>query len=197
MRAFLLSAVLLAAPLAAMAKPAEWSEGAQATLDRGRPFVEVKPDPDGSSGVIRAAIDVAAPQAVVWAVMTDCDLAPKMVANLKTCRILDRDPQGRWDIREEVSKMTFRPSVRTVYREDFEPIRRMTFHSTGGDLKVFEGEWRLEQRGDLVRVTYEARVAAPFSVPGWVARLALRHDVPMALLALRREAMARGAQAPP
>ena len=56
---------------------------------------------------------------------------------------------------------------------------------------MFEGEWRLEPHGDLVRVTYEARVAAPFSVPGWVARLALRHDVPMALLALRREAMAR------
>ena len=55
--------------------------------------------------------------------------------------------------------------------------------------------WTLEPHGDQVRVTYEARVAAPFAVPGWVARLALRHDVPMALLALRREAMAR-AQTP-
>jgi hypothetical protein len=58
-------------------------------------------------------------------------------------------------------------------------------------LRVFEGEWRLEPRGGLVRVTYQATVAAPFAVPGWVARIALRHDVPMALLALRREAMAR------
>ena len=56
--------------------------------------------------------------------MTDCDLAPKMVAKLKSCRILERDPQGRWDIREEVSQMTFMPSVRTVYREDFEPPQR-------------------------------------------------------------------------
>ena len=72
----------------------------------------------------------------------------------------------------------------------------MAFHRTGGDLKVFEGEWQLEPHGDEVRVTYQARVAAPFAVPGWVARLALRHDVPQALLALRREAMARAPGAP-
>jgi polyketide cyclase/dehydrase/lipid transport protein len=188
MRTLLLAAALLAAsPAVAMDLPAR----AEATLERGRPYVEVKADPDGSSGVIFAAIDVAAPQAVVWAVMTNCELAPKMVDNLKSCRIVERDPAGRWDIREQVSKGGLLPSVRTVYREDFEPPRRMTFHRTGGDLDVLEGEWRLEPHGDDVRVTYEARVAAPFSVPGWVARLALRHDVPMALLALRREAMAR------
>jgi|SRR5579859_4377909 hypothetical protein len=176
---------------AAPALGVELPERAQAALERGRPYVEVKPGPDGSSGVILAAIDVAAPQAVVWSVMTDCDLAPKMVANLKSCRILDRDPQGRWDIREEITRMTFMPSVRTVYREDFDPPDGMAFHRTDGDLKVLEGEWRLAPHGDQVRVTYEARVAAPFAVPGWVARIALRHDVPMALLALRREAMAR------
>jgi hypothetical protein len=116
-----------------------------------------------------------------------------MVPNLKSCRILERDPQGRWDIREEVTKTTLTPSVRTVYREDFDPPRQMTFHRTGGDLKVLEGQWRLEPRGGQVRVTYEARVAAPFSVPGWAARIALRHDVHTALLALRREAVARNA----
>jgi carbon monoxide dehydrogenase subunit G len=183
----LIAALLVASSAGAVDLP----ERAEAALDRGQPWVEVRPDADGRSGVIRAAIDVAAPQGVVWSVMTDCDLAPKLVPRLKSCRILERDPQGRWDIREEVSRPTFTPSVRTVYREDFEPNRQMNFHRTGGDLTVFEGEWRLEPHGDGVRVTYEARVAAPFAVPGWVARLALRHDVPMALLALRREAMAR------
>jgi uncharacterized membrane protein len=189
MRRSLLIATLLAA--AASADAADLPERALTALDHGRPYVEVKPDADGSSGVILAAIDVAAPQAAVWSVMTDCDLAPKMVANLKSCRILERDPQGRWDIREEVTKMTLTPSVRTVYREDFDPPKSMVFHRTDGDLKVLEGEWRLAQHGDQVRVTYEARVAAPFAVPGWAARIAMRRDVPLALLALRREAMAR------
>ena len=194
MRALVLTAILLAA---GPARALELTPRAEALLDRGRPYAEVTPGPDGSSGVIRAAIDIAAPQAAVWAVMTDCELAPRMVANLKSCRIVERDPQGRWDVREQISKGGFIPSVRSVFREDFEPPDRMSFHAVGGDLKLLEGEWRLAPHGDEVRVTYEARVAAPFSVPGWIARLALRHDVPAALLALRRESMARAAQATP
>jgi hypothetical protein len=189
MRALLLTGALMTA--AAPAWAVDLPERAREVLAHGRPYVDVEPGPDGTSGVIVAAIDVAASQAVVWTVMTDCELATKMVANLKSCRILDRDPQGRWDIREEITRTTLTPSVRTVYREDFDPPRQMTFHRTGGDLKVLEGQWRLEPLGGQVRVTYEARVAAPFSVPGWVARIALRHDVHVALLALRREAMAR------
>jgi hypothetical protein len=188
--------ILLALAVSSPAAALDLGPKAQALLDRGRPYAEVTPDPDGTSGVIRAAIDIAAPIGAVWSVMTDCDLAPKMVANLKSCRILERDPQGRWDIREQVSRMTFLPSVRSVFREDFEPPNKMTFHRTDGDLDVLEGEWRLTQHGERVRVTYEARVAAPFAVPGWIARLALRHDVPMALLALRREAIARATKAP-
>src|SRR5258708_21447864 len=188
MRILLVIAALAATSAAAAM---ELPPKAQAALDRGRPYAEVKPDPDGSSGMIRAAIDIAAPPEVIWSVMTDCDLAPRMVANLKSCRILDRDPQGGWDVREQISKMTFVPSVRSVFREDFEPPRRLTFHRTGGDLKVLEGEWLLTPHGDQTQVTYEARVAAPFSVPGWAARLVLRHDVPMALLALRREEIGR------
>lgn len=194
---FLIAALVAASFTRQAAWAVDLPPGAQSALDRGRPYVEVTPDPDGSSGVIRAAIDIAAPQAVVWSVMTDCDLAPKMVANLKSCRVVERDPLGRWDVREEVTKMTFTPSVRTIYREDFEPPRAMVFRRTGGDLKVLEGEWRLEPHGEQVRLTYEARVAAPFSVPGWVSRLVLRHDVPMALLALRNQAMARAAQPVP
>jgi uncharacterized protein YndB with AHSA1/START domain len=188
--------ILLALAVSSPAAALDLGPKAQALLDRGRPYAEVTPDPDGTSGVIRAAIDIAAPIGAVWSVMTDCDLAPKMVANLKSCRILERDPQGRWDIREQVSRMTFLPSVRSVFREDFEPPNKMTFHRIDGDLDVLEGEWRLTQHGERVRVTYEARVAAPFAVPGWIARLALRHDVPMALLAMRREAVARATKAP-
>jgi uncharacterized membrane protein len=188
MRALLLIAVLLAAgPARALDLPPR----AEVLLDRGRPYVEVRPDPDGSSGLVRGAIDIAAPADVVWKVMVDCDLAPRMVANLKSCRILDRDPAGRWDVREYISRMTFLPSIRNVFRSDYEPEQRILFHRTGGDLAVFEGEWLVEPHNGRVRVTYESRVATPFSVPGWIARIALRNDVYAALVAFRREAVAR------
>jgi hypothetical protein len=164
---------------------------ARALLDRGRPYVQVRADPDGRSGRITAAIDVAAPPEVVFRVIADCDLAPRMVDSLKSCRILQSDPAGRWDIREDISKMGFLPSVRNVFRSDYDPPRRVRFHRVGGDLEVFEGEWRVEPRGPGARVLYESRVAAPFRAPGPIARMALRFEVPKALLALRREALAR------
>ena len=164
---------------------------AEAALKRGHPWVEVRPDADGRSGQVRAAIDIAASKDRVWTLMLDCDAAIRMVANLKSCRVLERDPLGRFDVREQVSRAAFLPSVRSVYRSDYERPNRIRFHRTGGDMKVLEGEWRLETRVDGVRVTYEARAAAPFTVPGWIARAALRHDVPAALVALRDEARGR------
>ena len=168
----------------------ELSAREQQTLERGKPFVEVRGDGDGTSGLIRGAIDIAAPPEVVFKVIADCELAPTMVTSLKSCRVLQRDPAGHWDVREEISKMTFVPSVTNVFRSDYEPPTRVRFHRTGGDLKVFEGEWRLELRPGGVRVFYENRVSTPFRVPGYLARIALRIQVPQALEALRRESLA-------
>ena len=184
MRALFLIAVLAAAPACAFELPPR----AESLLERGRPWVEVRPDADGDSGRVRAAIDIPASKEAIWAKMLDCDAALRMVANMKSCRVLERDPQGRWDVREQVSRAAFFPAVRSVYRSDYEPPDRIRFHRAGGDMKVLEGEWRLETHVDGVRVIYEARAAAPFAVPGWIARAALRHDVTAALLALRNEA---------
>lgn len=175
----------LAAALPAAAQPF----GVKAELDGGKPYVEVRSD--GGSGVIRASIDIAAPRDAIWQVMIDCGLAPKLSPSLKSCRVLERDPKGRWDVRENVSRRTFIPSVRNVYRQDYDPPDRITFRRTDGDLSTFEGEWRLIPVGDKVRVTYQARVTVPFAVPPWAARMALRQEIPGALLALRREAVAR------
>ena len=177
-----------------------WATGALAldlpprglkVLDRGLPYVDVGPDVRANAGVVRGAVDIAAPLSAVWAVMQDCDLAPRMVANLKSCRILERDPAGRWDVREYVSRRSLLPPIRNVFRSDYQPEQRIAFHRTDGDLAVFEGEWRLEPQAGQVRVTYEAHIAAPFSVPGWIARIALRGDVYAALLAFQRQAVAR------
>lgn len=183
----------LAAAWAAHA--AEFTPHEQQALAHGRPVVDVRADADGVSGLIRAAIDIPAPPEVVFQVIADCDLAPRMVVSLKSCRVLERDPAGHWDVREEISKMTFVPSVRNVFRSDYEAPRRIRFHRVGGDLKVFEGEWRIEPTASGSRVAYENRVSTPFHVPGYLARFALRLEVPQALQALRRESVARSPQA--
>lgn len=155
--------------------------------------VEITPDPGGASGLIRGSVDIDATPEQVWDVLIDCGLAPHMVARLKSCKILERDPQGRWDIREHVSRAGPLPSVRSVFRSDYDPPRRIQFRRAGGEVKVLEGEWRLIPLagGAHTRVLYESRASAPFAVPAPIARMILRHDVPEALAALRREVMAQ------
>jgi uncharacterized membrane protein len=184
--------VLIAGLAAAgLVRAAEPSGAEAAALQKGRPYVEVRSDRDGDAGMIRAAIDIAAPPEVVFQVVTDCDLAPKMVTSLKSCRILKRDPAGRWDVREQVSKMTLLPSVRNVFRSDYEQPNHVSFHRVDGDLRVYDGDWWIEPVEGGSRVTYESRISTPFRVPGPLARWGMRMQVPQALLALRRECLAR------
>jgi hypothetical protein len=167
---------------------------ARRALGRGEAWFEVRPDPTGAAGRLRAVEEVAASPDQVFAVMTDCALAPRMVANLKSCRILERDPAGRWDVREHVSRpMLFFPSVRSVFRSDYDPPRAFSYRRTGGDLKVLEGDWRLTplDGGTRTRVVYEGRAALPFPIPRAAARAVLRQQVAQALTALRRECAQR------
>ena len=171
---------------------------AERAMARGEAWFEVRPDSDGPAGRVRAAEEVAAPPGRVFAVMTDCALAPRMVANLRSCRILERGPAGRWDVREHISKpMLFFPSVRSVFRSDYDPPRGFSYRRTGGDLKVLEGDWRLEplDGGRRTRVVYEGRAAMPFPVPRAFARAVLRQQVSQALAALKRECLAEGGTA--
>jgi hypothetical protein len=191
MRRLLLALSLLLA--AGNARAFDLPVDAERAVARGEAWFEVRPDPEGPAGRVRAAEEVAAPPARVFAVMTDCALAPRMVANLKSCRVLERDPAGRWDVREHVSRpMLFFPSVRSVFRTDYDPPRGFTYRRTAGDLKVLEGDWRLTplDGGRRTRVVYEGRAALPFPVPRAVARAVLRQQVAQALAALRRECLA-------
>lgn len=72
------------------------------------------------------------------------------------------------------------------------PNRRITTGRVGGDLKIAEGEWRLEpiQRGKATRVSYVSRLALKAPAPSGMIRGAMRDDAPAVLRALRREATA-------
>ena len=85
------------------------------------------------------------------------------------------------------------PPVRSVFRSEYDPPRRIRFYREGGQLQVLHGEWRLIplDGGARTRVLYESRASTPFAIPAPIARMALRRDIPDALAALRREVMAR------
>lgn len=151
------------------------------------PVVEVNADTHGASGDIRAQVDIAAPPSVVWKVLIDCGQVPHLMVGAKSCKVLQHDPLGRWDVREQVSQGALLPAIRTVLRSDYDSPRAVHFHRIDGDLKVLEGSWRLDpiDQGLRTRVSYDSRVQAPFGIPAFLARSVLRGDMPKTMNNLR------------
>ena len=157
------------------------------------PTIEVTADDHGASGDVRASVEIDAPRALVWAVMTDCAGVPRLMVNVRSCTVLEHDPGGRWDVREQVTNASLLPAVRTVLRSDYDYPRSVRFHRTGGDFKVLEGSWLLESLdgGRRTRVTYASRMTAPFALPKFIVRAVLRRDLPHTLTNLRQACEAR------
>jgi hypothetical protein len=168
------------------------SLGSSQAASRDSVVAEVWPDPGGASGIVRGQVDIAATPEVVWAAILDCSRAGRMAPSVRRCRVTQRDPAGRWDVRRmDVQWSALLPGFVTVFRSDYEPMRRIRFHCTAGDIAFCEGGWRLDPLpGGGVRVLYENRASSPFPAPAGLTRLAMKRDVANALRALRRESQA-------
>lgn len=170
----------------------DWSPPSEALarLARGEVHADVMPDPGGAAGVVHGAVDIDASPAIVWRTILDCGRAGRMAPGVRSCRVTERDAQGRWDVREmTVRWATLTPTFRTVFRSEFEPERRIRFRCVAGDIRMCQGQWRLEPLpGGRTRVLYENRASSPISAPALVTRAAMRGDVARALVALRAEA---------
>jgi hypothetical protein len=183
--------IALSLPAAAFA----WAPdaGQQRSLVGGKTVSEVSAADDGA-GLIHAAIDIAAPPKVVWTVMNDCRIIRKLITSAVDCRILQGDAgRGGWDVRETVTKGGFFvPTIHNVYRSDYQPYSLIRFRKAGGDLRVEEGEWRLEalNGGAGTRVIYVNLVAANILAPGPLVREGMRKDTAKVLVNLRRESLA-------
>jgi len=186
--ALALAACLAASPLFAWTPTA----ATQRTLRDGRAWAEVLPDAGGAA-LIRAAVDIAAPPSTVWAVMTDCRLAGRFIADLASCTVLQGDQRRGWDVRDQFSHGNlFLPDIHNVVRSEYTPYSLIRFQKAGGNLQIEDGEWRLEplDGGAATRVIYINRVKADILVPAPFVRASLRGSTPKVLLALRRETLA-------
>ncbi|OYX04652.1 MAG: polyketide cyclase [Caulobacter vibrioides] len=167
----------------------ELSAKAKAALAKGEAYAEVFPDPDGVSGHVKGVVDVNAPPEKVWRTMTDCAAAKVMITTLAVCRTVEGEMVRGWDIREHVTRrnLVF-PGMQIVFRSDYEPYSRIKFRLVGGDLKVQQGEWKLQPLGDgrRTRVFYDNRLAVDWPIPKALIREALRKDTPKVLMNLKR-----------
>jgi ribosome-associated toxin RatA of RatAB toxin-antitoxin module len=166
-------------------------EAESAGIARGETYVHVARDPKGGAGVVEAAIDIAVTPMALWTVMLDCARAPKFVESLKSCRVLERDADGAWDVREHVVDVSMMlPNFRSVFRSDYVQNQTIRFRQTEGTLDVVEGAWWLTpiKDGAGTRLFYRARVATSLPVPDSVLRAIMEDDAPRTLQALKAEA---------
>lgn len=165
------------------------------TLGSGQPVSDVAAANDGA-GLIHAAIDIPAPPRTVWMVMNDCRQIRKLIASAIDCHVVQGDAEHNgWDIRETVTKGNlFIPSIHNIYRSDYQPYSLIRFRKAGGDLKVEQGEWRLESlnNGTATRVIYENLVAADLMLPAPLVREGMRRDTAKVLANLRNASLSVG-----
>ena len=172
--------------------------GIELTVDRrsrlaaGEAIVSVMPDDRGAAARIEAGIEIAAPPAKVWDVMLDCARSARFIRGLESCRVIEADPAGRWDVREhQVNWLSIMPRLRTVFRSQYETQRTIAFRRVGGDVPILEGAWRLEpiKAGAATRLHYEVRIGLAGPVPDFMVRSAIENDLPRTLAALREEVL--------
>jgi hypothetical protein len=112
----------------------------------------------------------------------------RFVPGLESCRVIEADPQGRWDVREHrINWAWFLPNIRTVFRAEYEKPRLIRFRRIGGDLKRSEGEWQLEPRDGGTRLFYRAILAADVPAPSFIVVGAIQKDMTTVLRQLREE----------
>ncbi|MEQ1755924.1 MAG: SRPBCC family protein [Micropepsaceae bacterium] len=181
------STILNAAPL-----PAEFDPDQIQRLKRGDVIISVDGSAIGDSAHVLAAIDVPMPAQAIWPIMTDCNRAPSYVPNLISCRILERAPNGDWDIREHLSSPGWLlPNFRTVFRSDYEINRRVHFSRVAGDLRKSEGEWLLLpiDEGRATRVIYTVDTEYRSWIPNAWMHDYLADEISNILNALRHECL--------
>lgn len=194
-RALFIAVVLVAIALAVFPASAGFAPGDAARLEAGEAVVRVTQAKSPADGAVFAAIDIPAPPAAVWAVLTDCASAPSFLPNLQSCRVLEQAAGGLSDVREhKIAWSTLLPDLRSVFRSDYNVNSRIAFSRVEGDLKFLEGEWQLtpQSGGKATRLVYNTRVGFHALVPAFLIRNALAKDIPQFLSTIRAEVLRRG-----
>jgi ribosome-associated toxin RatA of RatAB toxin-antitoxin module len=161
----------------------------QESADHGDFEVAVSLDSTEQSGSATASVRIHAPREVVFALVTSCAEAPRLVPGLRACDVLETAPDGSWQrIRHVIDYSWYVPRLTYEIHAIYEPPEKVWIERTSGDLRVLKGSWVLQSDGDYTIAHYEVDLAPGFWVPHWLVRAALRRDLPKMLRALRSRA---------
>jgi hypothetical protein len=133
-----------------------------------------------------ATIRVHARRETVWGLLTSCATALELLQGLKECQVLDTAPDGSWQlIRQVIDYSWYVPTLTYVLRDTYDYPERILIQLDSGDLRALKASWHLEADGEFTVLRYSLEITPGFWVPRWLVRIALKHDLPKMLRALR------------
>jgi ribosome-associated toxin RatA of RatAB toxin-antitoxin module len=152
--------------------------------------VHVTLDAAQQSGKADASIRIHASRETIFALITNCQDALKLVPGLEGCDVLSSAADGSQIIRHRLNYSWYVPKLTYELRAVYQKPGQVSMERISGDLKKLRVSWTLTAAGDDTIAHYAIELAPGFWVPHWVVKVALRRDLPKMLLALRARAEA-------
>jgi ribosome-associated toxin RatA of RatAB toxin-antitoxin module len=159
-------------------------QGPTATVVRG---------PEGLS--VEGRFIVTVPPAVVWAVLTDYDGIDRFVSSMRESRVAARD-DGHVTVEQvAVGRLfLFSRRLRTTLSVREEPPGIIRFEDVlHKDFEHYRGEWRIDERGREVVVTYRVDARPIVPIPDLVVRGVFQRTARQLLVELQQEMEHRAA----
>jgi carbon monoxide dehydrogenase subunit G len=161
-----------------------------ARLLRGEVLIDLAWLPDGVIGAKGDVFINAAPD-IVWQMLTDYNNLQETMPKVTASCLVEENGHGK--IIEQSGKsgiFIFEKSVRFTLKVVEEYPKHLHFEQTGGDFRVYEGDWFLEAaKGELgvgTLLTYEAKVKPAFFAPPFLVSFVQSQDLPTILKGIRK-----------
>ena len=162
---------------------------AQEAEQHGDIDVAVVLDTAEQTGKASATVRIHARREVVWALITNCAEALKLVPGLVRCEVLETATDESWErIRHVLDYAWYVKKVTYDVRATYDKPTEVSIERVSGDLKTLKVSWRLISDGDYTVAHYAIDLAPGFWVPQWLVRVVLMRDLPRMLRALRTRA---------
>jgi hypothetical protein len=148
-------------------------------------------DASEQSGSANATIRIHASRETLWGLITSCAEALHLVPGLERCEVLETAPDhSSQTIRQVLNYSWYFPKLTYELHATYDKPARVTVERFAGDLQALRVSWTLQADGDHTLAEYKIDLVPGFWVPRWLVRVALRHDLPKMLRALRARAEA-------
>jgi carbon monoxide dehydrogenase subunit G len=145
------------------------------------PTLDIEASHDGRRVSLSVDATVAAPQAVVWATLTDYDNTARWIPGMARSVVLERRPGfARVEQAGQAEVLFFRVGVHVVVDVMESPPDRIDVKLVSGDFRHLEGAYRLVAvAGDpgRQRLQWTGTLELRSPVPGFVAQRLLRENV--------------------